>query len=446
MQPINYMLDVQNPIQTALAGYMQGKGLRAQEQGMEMQRQQFEMQRQQFEAAQAQIAQQQQRAQEVQGLMAQFAEQVRMGDVTAEDVIQMQFAVPEMAESIKGAWDVLSTQQREGKIEDYSRLAIALKRNPEVAMELIDERILAAENAGDIEQVNLMKAIKAQAEMNPEAVLSSALMELATVMDKDQFAGFMEVAMPKSPEAASVEGKIMQDYQSGMFGPVGSPEAQRLLTQALERARGPQTVVNVGGELTPGLKKQDELFAQVAVDWQTGGGSDAFKQTAQLADTLEALERGDPLTGPVIGNVPDFVLAFTNPKSVDAREAVEEVVQRNLRLILGAQFTEKEGERLIRRAYNPKLDPKTNAKRVARLLRQMETAAEQRQSMVDYFTANGTLQGYTGKMPSVADMEAAIEGEPSSGGPPTVRNDDDYDALPSGAEFVDETGKRYRKP
>lgn len=446
MQPINYMLDVQSPLQAAMAGYAQGQGLKSQQQGMEMQRELMDMKRTEFQQAQQQIAQQQARAQEVQAMMAQFAEQVRMGDVTAEDVIQMQFAVPEMAESIQQAWETLDTAQKDGKIRDYAKLAVALKRNPEVAMQLIDERILAAENAGDIEQRDLMRAIRAQAEMNPEAVLSSALMEMATVMDKDQFKNFMEVAMPRPADAASVEGKIMQDYQAGMFGPVGSPEAQRLLTQALDRARGPQTVVNVGDTLSPGLKKQDELFAQVAVDWQTGGGADSVKQATQLADTLDRLAAGENLTGPVVGQLPDFVLAFVNPESIDAREAVEEVVQRNLRLILGAQFTQREGELLIRRAYNPKLSPQVNAKRVSRLFRQMEVAADQKQRMVDYFSANGTLQGYTGPVPTISSFEQAIEGPRGAGDLPTVTTDAQYEALPSGAEFIGDDGKRYRKP
>lgn len=245
MQPINYMLDVQSPLQAAMAGYAQGQGLKSQQQGMEMQRELMDMKRMELQQTQQQIAQHQARAQEVQAMMAQFAEQVRMGDVTAEDVIQMQFAVPEMAESIQQAWETLDTAQKDGKIRDYAKLAVALKRNPEVAMQLIDERILAAENAGDIEQRDLMRAIRAQAEMNPEAVLSSALMEMATVMDKDQFKNFMEVAMP-STDAVSVEGKIFQDYNSGRFGDPQSLGAQRVLAQALDRARGPQVQVTVG--------------------------------------------------------------------------------------------------------------------------------------------------------------------------------------------------------
>ena len=44
---------------------------------------------------------------------------------------------------------------------------------------------------------------------------------------------------------------------------------------------------------------------------------------------------------------PDLVNAFINPGATDVRENIESVVQRNLKAVLGAQFTEKEGERDI---------------------------------------------------------------------------------------------------
>jgi hypothetical protein len=108
---------------------------------------------------------------------------------------------------------------------------------------------------------------------------------------------------------------------------------------------------------------------------------------------------------------PDLLLAMTNPQALQSREQVEEVVQRNLRAVLGAQFTEKEGERLIARAYNTKLPPEENAKRLRRLFLQMSTAAEQKQAMVDYFDQNGTLRGFSGKMPTVQDFYKAMEGD-----------------------------------
>ena len=190
-----------------------------------------------------------------------------------------------------------------------------------------------------------------------------------------------------------------------------NPEQQKKFL-AFKQSGTSQTNINLGGnKLTPGQESIDKKFADDYVSWKSGGGQDMTSQIAQLKPVIQALESGKSITGIQVAVQPDLLLAITNPKALQSREQVEEVVQRNLRAVLGAQFTEKEGERLISRAYNPKLAPEENAKRVRKLFLQMSTAAEQKQAMVDYFDQNGTLRGFTGKMPSVQDFYKAIEGE-----------------------------------
>ena len=111
-----------------------------------------------------------------------------------------------------------------------------------------------------------------------------------------------------------------------------------------------------------------------------------------------------------------------------APEAVEEVVQRNLRIVLGAQFTQKEGERLIARAFNPRLEEPENAKRVRRLITQIRTAAQQKQAASDYFEANGTLVGFKGKRPSLSDFDGIGRGTSSPRQPsgPGLSGGDDF--------------------
>jgi hypothetical protein len=184
-------------------------------------------------------------------------------------------------------------------------------------------------------------------------------------------------------------------------------------SQAMSTASaGKTTVTNIlGGEsLTPFQKKLDESFATDAIAWSSGGGQDMVSQLAQLEPVIAALERGEPITGLSVSLQPDLMLALTNPNALSSRDNVESVVQRNLRTILGAQFTEKEGERLIARAYNPKLNPEENARRLRRLFMQMSESAKEKQSMVDFATNNGTLRGYKGKMPQLEDFRRAIDG------------------------------------
>ena len=215
--------------------------------------------------------------------------------------------------------------------------------------------------------------------------------------------------------------KLMIPKETKLTGSVGEfAEARRLgfipETMSFETfkgiGKGPLVQNILGGDkLTPGQESIDKKFADDYVAWRGGGGQDMTAQIAQLQPVIQALEAGQPITGMKVAVQPDLLLAMTNPQALQSREQVEEVVQRNLRAVLGAQFTEKEGERLIARAYNPKLPPEENAKRVRRLFLQMSTAAEQKQAMVDYFDQNGTLRGFSGKMPSVQDFYRAMEGE-----------------------------------
>ena len=167
-----------------------------------------------------------------------------------------------------------------------------------------------------------------------------------------------------------------------------------------------------GGPPTPGQESLDKAFGTDAAAWVAAGGfADTQKSIAQLGEAkaaLEAVANGTSeaqLTGPLVARLPGFAKPLFNPAAVAVRESVEEIVQRNLRLVLGAQFTEKEGERLIARAYNENLSEAENAKRVSRLMKQLGDAARAKQEAVDYFNENGTLEGFKGKVWTLADFE-----------------------------------------
>ena len=155
-----------------------------------------------------------------------------------------------------------------------------------------------------------------------------------------------------------------------------------------------------------GGKALDEQFAKDYATFIQGGGADAMKQLSQLSDVSAALgKKGAQLSGPYLGSTPDAVLKFTHPEAIAMRERVEEVVQRSLRAILGAQFTEKEGERLIARAYNPNQPEAENLIRVNRLFTQLEQGLKNKMSAVQHFDENGTLEGWRGVLPKMADFD-----------------------------------------
>jgi hypothetical protein len=156
---------------------------------------------------------------------------------------------------------------------------------------------------------------------------------------------------------------------------------------------------------TKGQEAADKQLGSDFVAWTGGGGADSAKQIAQLESVAAQLKDGGNYTGLDVGGLPDTAnILLGRGDAVDMRERVEEVVQRNLRVILGAQFTEKEGERLIKRAYNPNLTEEQNGERLQALIQQMKLAHEAKTSQAQYFQQNQTLLGWEGKAPSIEDF------------------------------------------
>ena len=172
------------------------------------------------------------------------------------------------------------------------------------------------------------------------------------------------------------------------------------------------TNVSSGEKLTPLQEAIDKKFADDLISWKSGSSVSAAKNAAQIANVLDQLHEGKQLTGPMIGITPDVVLAVTNPAALDARQRVEQVAQESLRTILGAQFTQKEGDAFIARVYDPKLSPQKNASRLRALFKQIDEASKQKQAMVDYADTHGTLRGFKGTVPTMADFYAAIGEKP----------------------------------
>ena len=192
-------------------------------------------------------------------------------------------------------------------------------------------------------------------------------------------------------------------------------------TQKAKLEFEPQTAreiekARIGVKGTPAEIALDKAFA---IDWQkyrSGGGVTAIKKNLnQLLTASKALAKRDDISGPVIGSMPDLFLAFINPDAINIREIVQEVAQRNLRLILGGQFAQREGEQLIARVYNPRLSEEVNRQRIKVLFTQIKEAAEIKEQAGAYFTKHGTLRGWDGTLPTLADFEPDKGGEAAQG-------------------------------
>lgn len=195
--------------------------------------------------------------------------------------------------------------------------------------------------------------------------------------------------------------KLQQDPRNSLLrNEVKALELKLGLQQPPAAPQTPAEVVKKS--LTPLETKVEEKSAQDLVDFTIGGGfSDVQKGLSQLEIAKQTLQQQPEgrITGKLVGAQDDTgLLKYTNPAAQDTKEQVQEIAQRNLRLILGPQFTAKEGEALINRVYNPALPQSVNVKRLELLQEQMTSAAKTKQEAVDYYNANGTLKGFKGKL------------------------------------------------
>lgn len=183
------------------------------------------------------------------------------------------------------------------------------------------------------------------------------------------------------------------------------------------------------GALTPAEKAVDTEFGKEYVRFTTGGATDAQKNIDQLLGVRKELASGKNLTGAGFTVIPDQLQSIVAPEAKAVKERVEEVVQRNLREILGAQFTEKEGERLIARAYNQNLPEEENLRRLDALIKQIQGAYQAKADAAAYFEQNGTLRGWRGSLPKLSDFEDAVTGTQSTPLPQDLRALSDEELL-----------------
>ena len=223
--------------------------------------------------------------------------------------------------------------------------------------------------------------------------------------------------------------------------PAGQPYIQRQGQVRPDVTRPEPTITAQTAEqkldLTPAQKAIDSAFGKQYSEQIVGGGQADFDANVdKLESVLGKLQTSDSFTGPYIGSLPQNIKEVTHPEAAGAQELVEEVVQRNLRIILGAQFTEKEGERLIKRAYNPRLEEPQNIERLKRLINSMKKARAAQMAANEYFQKNGTLKGYEGtKVFSLQSIERDAglspgESDEEIGPPPKGVTLEEWRAMP----------------
>jgi hypothetical protein len=168
------------------------------------------------------------------------------------------------------------------------------------------------------------------------------------------------------------------------------PLALFAIEEAKRKARSPGSL-----DLTPGQKKVDEEFGKIMADYVLKGGPQIKSNLKNLEEKIEILEAGKlNVSGPAIGVLGDAAMGAIAPDAASFISDIRDIVFQSLREKLGAQFTEREGNRLVNAAFNQYLDESRNVARLKRLYDTIDQAARSKEAAIAYYEENGTLKGY----------------------------------------------------
>lgn len=142
--------------------------------------------------------------------------------------------------------------------------------------------------------------------------------------------------------------------------------------------------------LTEGQKAVDKDFAKDYNDWTSGGSENARIEINKLKNVVSNLKKGNVSTGGMTGVLGD---RFTSNNVLAARADVQSTVMNSLRSILGAQFTEKEGERIIKNTWNEADSTENNIARLNRLIDNLNAQANDKDLKAKYYEQVGSLAG-----------------------------------------------------
>lgn len=225
---------------------------------------------------------------------------------------------------------------------------------------------------------------------------------LAKKMEEKKPAKWKSVADAQVPE-----GKVLQEDEFGNQKLVDLPTGVKGFGKKEKPEKGS---VNPRGEpLSEGEKTVDKTFAKEYADYVAGGGSaETARSVAQLDSLKGQLGKTNKASGPIVGlgnaMLGEEAMAVFNPEGTQIKQDIENNIQKNMKLILGGQFTEKEGQGILRRTFNPALPEAVNQARLNVLVETIKKAAEAKNQAIQYYEQNGTLQGFKGKIYSAADF------------------------------------------
>lgn len=237
VQPINYSMNVLNPIEGYLQGLKFGEGIlsarqqrAATEQDMRIQQATFEEQQRARAEARAAAARQQAQAEAGRQALFEYFDKQEARTATPNDLRRAILQFPGMAEQFQAVADSFSEERLGNEQRFGKQLSFALARGQtNTARSLLEERMTAAEEAGDQQSADAYRAQLRELEASPEGLLMQTLMPLAATMTPDDFDDFYTNALGRGQEDLPAEYRnlVLRAEAAGLVP--GTPEHQEFM-------------------------------------------------------------------------------------------------------------------------------------------------------------------------------------------------------------------------
>jgi sRNA-binding protein len=295
MEPINYILDVKNPIDEYMKGLKFARTDLADQQAMQINQQNMSMAQQQFadqqSALQAQRAAADKAVADAQAGQAELARLAGLGAAaTAEDYMKAWVANPAIRDDLNNLKTMITEPQSAALLQTTQNMyATTASGNVEATRNILQTNLDAALNSGDQTMVPAYRAALDQLDQNPEGAMAqlktTSAMTLMGLKGPEYIKTINEslgLTPAKTPEGFQTLG--LRAEAAG-FKP-GTPEYQKFMATGGDK--GP--LVQIGDQETSFAKAAGEKAA-ATFSGLIDQGVSASRSLAQL-DNLETLLSG----------------------------------------------------------------------------------------------------------------------------------------------------------
>lgn len=244
VSPINYSMNVLNPIEGYMRGLKFGEGLLTARQGRELAQNQegraqeaFSMKKedraraiQQQQAAAAQAQAQREQAARGQEALLGYLDNLEAGTATPSDLRRAMVQFPQVSERFQSVANSFTEERLGNEKRYFQQLSFALgRKNTDAARGLIQERLDASTASGDDAGAAAYQSQLQMLETSPEALLTEVLMPLVSTMPVDEFDKFHDLAVGgAAPDQPAEVRELEFRAQQGGLVP-GTPEYQEFM-------------------------------------------------------------------------------------------------------------------------------------------------------------------------------------------------------------------------